>query len=63
MPKRIVWAMLNKKNEKKNVDAKRHQRKKCLPKSMKKRKEKEKERNKDSPYLQIKGIHPKERDS
>ena len=34
-----------------------------MRKSMKKRKEKEKERNKDSPYLQIKGIHPKERDS
>ena len=48
-----------KKRKKKNVHAKRHERKKCMPKSMKKRKE----RNKDSPYFQIKGIHTKERDS
>ena len=34
-----------------------HERKKCMPKDMKKRKE----RNKDSPYFQNKGIHPKER--
>ena len=48
-----------KKREKKNIHAKRHERKKCMPKSMKKRKEKE--RNKDSPYFQIKGIRQKER--
>ena len=44
--------------KKKNVYAKRHERKKSMPKSMKKKKKK-KERNKDSPYFQIKGIHPK----
>ena len=41
--KRIVWVMLKKRKEKKDVHAKRHERKKCMPKSMKKRKEKEKE--------------------
>ena len=58
--KKTVWAML-KKEEKKNVHAKRHERKKCMPKSMKKRKEKERKgkRNKDSPYFQIKGSHSK----
>jgi hypothetical protein len=40
----------------KNIHAKRHERKKkCMPKSMRKRKE----INKDSPYLQIRGTHPK----
>ena len=28
-----------------------------------KKRKRKKERNKDSPYFQIKGIHPKERDS
>ena len=42
MPKRIVWAMLKK--EEKNIHAKRHERKKCMPKSMKKRKEKERKK-------------------
>jgi hypothetical protein len=42
MPKRIVWAMLKKRIKRKNIHAKRHERKKCMPKSMKKRKEKEK---------------------
>ena len=51
-----------KKEKEKNIHDKRHERKKCMPKTMKKRR-KRKERNKDSPYFQIKGIHPKERDS
>ena len=41
--KRIVWAML-KKEEKKDVHAKRHERKKCMPKIMRKRKEKERKK-------------------
>ena len=60
VPKRISVGYAKKeRREKKNVHAKRHERKKCMPKSMKKRKE----RNKDSPYFQIKGIYPKERES
>ena len=55
--KKIVWPMLKKKKGEKNVHAKRHERKKCMPKSMKKRKEKE--RNKDSPNFQIKRHSPK----
>jgi hypothetical protein len=44
IPKRIVWAMLKKR--KKNIHAKRHERKrkKYMPKSMKKRKEKERKK-------------------
>ena len=40
MCQRIVWAMLKK--EGKNIHAKRLERKKCMPKNMKKRKEKKK---------------------
>ena len=43
----------------KEIHAKGNERKKCMPKSMKKRKE----RNKNSPYFRIKGIPHKERDS
>ena len=50
-----------KKKRKRKISMPKGMRKKCMPKSMKKRKEKE--RYKDSPYFQIKGIHPKERDS
>jgi hypothetical protein len=54
VPKRIVWAML--KLQIRGTHPKRHERKKkCMPKSMRKRKE----RNKDSTYLQIRGTHPK----
>jgi uncharacterized protein YjlB len=45
--------MLKKEKKRKNIHAKWHERKKCMPKSMKK------ERNKDSPYFQIKGTYPK----
>ena len=45
----------------KDVHAKRHQRKKMHAKEHEEKKRKRKERNKDSPYFQIKGIHPKER--
>jgi hypothetical protein len=47
------------KQKERNVHAKRHERKKYMPKSMKKRKEKE--RNKDNPCFQIKCIHQKKR--
>ena len=43
------------KKKRKSIHAKRHERKKCMPKSMKKRKEER--RKKDSPYFQIKGIY------
>ena len=52
-----------KKEEKKNVHAKRHLRKKMHAKEHEEKKRKRKERNEDSPYFQIKGIHSKERDS
>ena len=49
---------------------KREKRKMSMPKGMREKmhakeheEKKKKERNKDSPYFQIKGIHPKERDS
>ena len=58
MPKRIVWAMLKKK-EKKNIHAKRAWEKKMHAKEHEEKKRKRKERNKDSPYFQIKGIHLK----
>ena len=52
VPKRIVWAML-KKEGKKYIHAKRHERKKqCMLKSMKKREE----INKDSSYFQRKAF-------
>jgi hypothetical protein len=41
------------------IHTKKHEREKCMSKSMKKRKEKREERNKDSPYFQIRGTHPK----
>ena len=61
------------KKREKNVHAKRHERKIIsMPKGMReknawqrawRKEKKKKERNKDSAYLQIKGIHPKKRDS
>ena len=50
-----------KKEKNKNIHAKRHERKKCMPKSMKKRKEKikRKEKNIDSQYFQIKAFMQK----
>jgi hypothetical protein len=38
VPKRKIWAMLKKIRE--NIHAKRHERKKCMPKSLKKKKRK-----------------------
>jgi hypothetical protein len=51
MLKRKIWATL------KNIyiHAKRHKRKKCMPKSMKEKKRKEK-KNKDSKYFKIKAL-------
>ena len=61
MPKRIVWAMFKKKRKKRKIS---------MPKGMREKNAKEheekkrkKQRNKDSPYFQIKGIYPKERES
>ena len=55
MPKRKVWAVLKK--EKKNIHAKEAWEKKFMPNCMNKRKKRE--RSEDSPYFQIKRIHPK----
>jgi hypothetical protein len=50
------------KKRKKNIHAKRHERKKCMPKEHEEKKRKREYRNKDSPYFQIRGIHPKKRE-
>ena len=57
MPKirSMGYAKKRRKKKRKISMPKGHERKKCMPKDMKKRKE----RNKDSPYFQIKGIYSK----
>ena len=59
MPKRIVWAMLKKGKKRKIAMTKDIREKNACQRTWRK----EKERKKDNPYFQIKGIHPKERDS
>ena len=59
MCQKKVWAMLKK--EKKSMP-KEHERKKSMPKRMNNPMLKSmKKKEKDSPYIQIKGIPPKER--
>ena len=63
IPKRTVWAMLKKGEGKEKYPCQKAWEKKMNAKEHEEKKRKRKERNKDSPYFQIKGIHPKERDS
>ena len=58
MPKKNSMGYAKKGKEKeKNIHAKRHERKKYMPKEHEEKKRKQKKKNKDSPYFQIKGIH------
>jgi hypothetical protein len=57
MPKRIVWAML-KKREKEKKYMPKGMREKMHAKGHEEKKIKREERNKDSPYIQIRGTHP-----
>ena len=65
MPKRIVWAMLKKREKlekEKKYPCQKAWEKNACQRAWRKEK-KNKERNKDITYFQITGIHPKERDS
>ena len=52
-----------KKEEKKNVHAKRHEKKMHAKEHEEKKRKRKKERNKDSPYFQIKAFIQKKRES